>query len=126
MFKSKEELNGEVDPKIYRGGRSHMNKIKDRTRRQQGREELVKVLNKIKPLSKKAIQTAYDLMTHEDASETNRLRAAAFLIDTHHKLVKEIYLTGEGLDEKLDGSETEQEEEKPRATLHLHVKKEQE
>lgn len=89
-FKSKEELGGEVDPNIYRGGRNPSEKEK-KTNKELGRQELIRLFRKFKPHLANAIDTATKIMVDSEANENARLRAAAMIIAEYKTLVSSIY-----------------------------------
>lgn len=112
MFKSKEELGGKVDDRIYRGGRSFIRekkakRTKPRTYEDLGREELLKIYRRIKPLSKDAIKTIHNILLKDDASEAAKLRAAAFVIQEYKNLALAAYDSTEIIDEDDDIPQTD-------------------
>ena len=112
MFKSKEELGGKVDDRIYRGGRSFIRekkakRTKPRTYEDLGREELLKIYRRIKPLSKDAIKTIHNILLKDDASEAAKLRAAAFVIQEYKNLALAAYDSNEIIEEDDDIPQTD-------------------
>lgn len=88
-FKSKEELNGAIDPRINTDGRAAQpNKP---TKRSVKDSELLSLLRKIKPHVADAVKTAVTIMGNEKGGEMTRLRAAAMVIDLHRELLDEVY-----------------------------------
>lgn len=95
---------GEVDPNIYRGGRSPSPKKK--SNKELGRDSLLKLFRKVKPHTTEAIKVAALLMNKSDVADATRLRAAMFLVEEYEKLTEKIY-QGYDPDEEGDDSETD-------------------
>jgi hypothetical protein len=84
---------------LFRGGADAINRsgrpVKDRsevkTNRELRADQFMQLVRKFRPHLSKAVQVAVTVMNNEKASDTNRLRAAAFIIQTNKELVKELY-----------------------------------
>ena len=86
--------------------------VTNRTRRE---ETLLALVRKFQPHVSKAVLTASRLMENEEASEQNRLRAAALILQTYKDLVKDVY----NKDYDSDEAEAIQENNGPVFSLHV-------
>lgn len=103
-FVSKEELGGQVDPNINTKGRpTNKDKPKKTSRRSARDKELLQLARKLKPHISAAIMAAVGVIGDKDASDANKIKAAAFLVDTHRKVLIDLY----------EGEPTENEDEVP-------------
>lgn len=103
-FVSKEELGGQVDPNINTKGRpTNKDKPKKTSRRSARDKELLQLARKLKPHISAAIMAAVGVIGDKDASDANKIKAAAFLVDTHRKVLIDLY----------EGEPTGDEEETP-------------
>lgn len=100
-FKTKEELDGKTDPKIYRGGRSFTNA--GSASKDIGRKELLALFRKVKPYSREAVSVAVKLMNAPDVAAATQLQAAMALLKMYESLVTKIYDSDVPLDP--DGDE---------------------
>lgn len=105
-FVSTAENGGVKDPKIG-PGRPKGSPNKKVSRRSLRDKELMSLLRKLRPHISDAIMTAVKIMKDKQASETNRLRAVAFLQDQYHKLLLEVY-EGEEYQDGADAPEAVQ------------------
>lgn len=114
MFESKEKLNGAVDKNIYRGGRSWARAKLDtnKTYKDVGRDELLKIYRKLKPLTKEAVAAIAHIL--DDGSEAAKMRAAAFILTESKNLLAEIYDSEELVDPNAETNESA-------AVFHLQV-----
>ena len=87
-FKSKEQLNGETDPRINTEGRTTSTKTNTRSIKKQ---ELMSLLRKIKPHVADAVKAVVDIVNNPQASDMAKLRAGATIIDLHRELINEVY-----------------------------------
>ena len=101
-FKSRKELNGEIDKNINQQGR--IKGIKDKTRREIKEGELLSLLRKIKPHIADSVMTASRIMKNDQAADANKLKSAALLISLYKDLLKDAY---EGGDEDAEGTEVQ-------------------
>jgi len=84
---------------LFRGGADAINRngrpVKDRsevkTNRELRADQFMLLVRKFRPHLSKAVQVAVTVMNNEKATDTNRLRAAAFIIQTNKELIKELY-----------------------------------
>lgn len=89
MFKSKAELNGERDPKIWTGGPVNSQK-KGQSRRSQVQSELSSLIRRFRPHQSAAIAAAMKIMGNEESADANKLRASALIISTYQSLLKDL------------------------------------
>ena len=101
-FRSRKELNGEIDKNINQQGR--IKGIKDKTRREIKEGELLSLLRKIKPHIADSVMTASRIMKNDQAADANKLKSAALLISLYKDLLKDAY---EGGDEDAEGTEVQ-------------------
>lgn len=94
-FKSKEELGGEIDPRINTKGNPDFGKKKyipeKPTNRFLREREFMSLLRKVKPHQADAIMTAVKIMKNNEASDANKLKGAALLISLYRELVSDVY-----------------------------------
>lgn len=86
-----------------------------RTNREIRQSSLLEVARKLKPHISKSIMAAVAILDNKEASETNKLKAAAFMVTTYRDLLKDIY------DLKYSEDEGEEVQEKGGAVLSLRV-----
>lgn len=89
----------EADPKIYRGGRSHMStKVGGK---EVGKKALLDLFRKVKPHSTKAVNVAVEIMGNTEFAASTRLQAAMMLLKMYAELPPKIYDAEEagGIDE---------------------------
>ena len=104
VFKTRRELNGEIDPAINSKGRPPVDSTKKLTRREIKEKEFLSLARKIRPHVAASIAAAVEIMKKDDATDTNKLKAAAFLLTEYQKLIKETY-SMEDADEDTDLTE---------------------
>ena len=118
VFKTRRELNGEIDPAINSKGRPPADSSKKITRREIKEKEFLSLARKIRPHVAASIAAAVEIMKKDEATDTNKLKAAAFLLTEYQKLIKETY----SMDDADEGSIPEEmqssEKGKPAFTLH--------
>ena len=94
-FKSKEELGGEIDPRINVKGNPDFGKKKympDKpTNRFLREREFMSLLRKLKPHVADAIMAAVKIMKNEEAAHANKLKAAVILLDQYERTMKQVY-----------------------------------
>lgn len=100
-FKSRKELNGELDPKINTKGRTKQDA--PLTKRAIRNRELVGILRKIKPHLSESIIVAAEIMRSEEAKDADKLKACTILLNAYRELVGDVY----------DDTEDEAEEVQP-------------
>jgi len=88
-FKSKKELGGEVDPRIWNGGPVNPNK-KGKTRRELVQGELMSLLRRFRPHLTDAIRQSTRILNDTQAADSNVLRASALILQTHQSLLKDL------------------------------------
>lgn len=89
-FKSREENGGEIDKKINTSGRPkgsgkklNRGEIKDK--------ELLALMRKVKPHLAKAYGEVAKILNKEEASDQNKLKAAAFFDSVYRQMINEVY-----------------------------------
>lgn len=112
-FKSRKELNGQIDPNINTEGRIKPTKIM--TKRELKDRELIMLARKIKPLMAEAIGTSAKVMRDDKASHASQLKASALLISVYQQLVRDLYDGKEDTDD--DQGNPEIQEQKPLFSL---------
>ncbi len=70
------------------------------SRREQKSKELLQLARKLRPHISTAIGETVKILSKNDAADTTKLRAAAFLVGEYHKLVEDIY-EGEDTENEL-------------------------
>lgn len=104
VFKSRRELNGDIDPSINKSGRPPVDSTKKLTRREIKEKEFLSLARKIRPHVAASIAAAVEIMKKDGATDTNKLKAAAFLLTEYQKLIKETY----SMDDADEGSTPEE------------------
>lgn len=112
-FKSRKELNGQIDPNINTEGR--IKPAKALTKRELKDRELVQLARKIKPLMAEAIGVCAKVMRDGEASHASQLKASALLTSVYQQLIRDLY---DGKDEsEEDQTSPEIQEQKPLFSL---------
>lgn len=105
-FKSKEELGGEIDPRINVKGNPNIGKSRyfpeKMSNRQLRERELMGLLRKLKPHVADAIMAAVKIMKNQEAAHANQLKAATILLQQYKDTMLEVY------DKDYDDSEAEE------------------
>lgn len=113
VFKSRKELNGEIDKNINTEGR--IKPAKALTKRELKDRELVQLARKIKPLMAEAIGVCAKVMRDEKASDASQLKASALLTSVYQQLIRDLY---DGKDDPEDEQDSpEIQEQKPLFSL---------
>lgn len=89
VFKSRAELNGEIDSNINTEGR--IKPSKELTKRELRQRELMTLARRLKPHMAEAINTAAKIMKNEKAAHTSQLKACTILLDAYKELVDDLY-----------------------------------
>ena len=113
VFKSRKELNGEIDKNINTEGR--IKPAKALTKRELKDRELVQLARKIKPLMAEAIGVCAKVMRDGEASHASQLKASALLTSVYQQLIRDLYDGKEESDE--DQASPEIQEQKPLFSL---------
>lgn len=113
VFKSRKELNGEIDKNINTEGR--IKPAKALTKRELKDRELVQLARKIKPLMAEAIGVCAKVMRDEKASDASQLKASALLTSVYQQLIRDLYDGKDDQDE--DQTSPEIQEQKPLFSL---------
>ena len=115
VFKTRQELNGQLDPDINALGR--IKPTKALTKREIKDRELLSLARKVKPLMAEAIGVSAKVMRDEKATHASQLKASALLLTIYQQLVRDIY---EGKEEDEEGqSHQEIQEQKPIFSLTM-------
>lgn len=80
-------------------GTSFKEKYADKSRADVGRDDLMAMLRKLKPLQKEALARLGVLLRDEETTETNRLKAIILILDKYKDLVQELYIDAEDKDD---------------------------
>ena len=109
VFKARTKT-GETDPDINVNGRPKVDKTKKLTRREIKEKEFLSLARKIRPHVAASIAAAVGIIKADGSTDTNKLKAAAFLVTEYQKLIKETYGmeddTEETVPEELQGKST--------------------
>ena len=109
VFKTRQELNGQLDPNINAEGR--IKPTKALTKREIKDRELLSLARKVKPLMAEAIGVSAKVMRDEKATHASQLKASALLLTIYQQLVRDIYEGKDDADE--DQASPEIQEQKP-------------
>lgn len=117
-FKSKEELGGEIDPRINTRGNPNFGKdyIKPKfTNRELREREFMNLLRKLKPHVAEAIMAAVNIMKNKEAAHANQLKAATIILDQYKQTMQQVY----DKDYDEDGAEEVQQQSTPMFSLKV-------
>jgi hypothetical protein len=117
-FKSKEELGGEIDPRINTKGNPNFGKdyIKPKFSNRELRErEFMNLLRKLKPHVAEAIMAAVNIMKNKEAAHANQLKAATIILDQYKQTMQQVY----DKDYDEDGAEEIQQQSTPLFSLKV-------
>lgn len=120
-FKSRKELNGELDQNINTLGR--IKPTKALTKRELKDRELVQLARKIKPLMAEAIGVCAKVMRDEKATDASQLKASALLTSVYQQLIRDLY-DGKDESDAEDAASPEIQEQKPLFSLTVVEKAE--
>ena len=115
VFKTRQELNGQLDPNINAEGR--IKPTKALTKREIKDRELLSLARKVKPLMAEAIGVSAKVMRDEKATHASQLKASALLLTIYQQLVRDLYDGKEDTDE--DQVSPEIQEQKPIFSLTM-------
>lgn len=115
VFKTRQELNGQLDPDINALGR--IKPTKALTKREIKDRELLSLARKVKPLMAEAIGVSAKVMRDEKASHASQLKASALLLTIYQQLVRDLYDGKDDTDE--DQVSPEIQEQKPIFSLTM-------
>ena len=105
-FKSKEELGGEIDPRINTKGNPDFGKKKYMPEKPTNRflreRELMGLLRKLKPHVADSIMAAVKIMKNQEAADANKLKAATIIRQQYKDTMLEVY------DKDYDEAEAEE------------------
>lgn len=90
VFKKREENGGEVDPNQWTKGRPK-GSGKKLSRGDIKDKELLALMRKVKPHLAKAYVEVAKILNKEEASDQNKLKAAAFFDSVYRQMVNEVY-----------------------------------
>lgn len=117
-FKSKEELGGEIDPRINTKGNPNFGKgyvVPKTTNRQLREREFMNLLRKLKPHVAEAIMAAVNIMKNKEAAHANQLKAATIILDQYKQTMQQVY----DKDYDEDGAEEVQQQSTPMFSLKV-------
>ena len=89
VFKSRKELNGELDPAINNLGRPK--DARKPTKREMKDRELSMLVRKLKPHLAESVNVVSGMLRGDKVSDTNKLKASALIMTEYQKIIKEIY-----------------------------------
>ena len=115
VFKTRQELNGQLDPDINALGR--IKPTKALTKREIKDRELLSLARKVKPLMAEAIGVSAKVMRDEKATHASQLKASALLLTIYQQLVRDLYDGKDDTDE--DQVSPEIQEQKPIFSLTM-------
>ena len=115
VFKTRQELNGEIDQNINTLGR--IKPTKALTKREIKDRELLSLARKVKPLMAEAIGVCAKVMRDEKASDASQLKASALLTSVYQQLIRDLYDGKDDVDE--DQTSPEIQEQKPIFSLTM-------
>lgn len=96
VFKARKDNGGALDKNINKFGRPLKGDEKTLTRREAKDKELLSLARKWKPHVSTAMKEVIRILENENASESNKLKAAAFWVKTYQDLMNEIYAASRG------------------------------
>ena len=115
VFKTRQELNGQLDPNINAEGR--IKPTKALTKREIKDRELLSLARKVKPLMAEAIGVCAKVMRDGGASHASQLKASALLTSVYQQLIRDLYDGKDDTDE--DQPSPEIQEQKPIFSLTM-------
>lgn len=89
-FKSREENGGELDSRINKNGRPK-GSGKKLNRGEIRDKELIALLRKVKPHLAKSYMEVAKILNKEEASDQNKLKAAAFFDSIYRQMINDVY-----------------------------------
>ena len=118
-FKSKEELGGEIDPRINVKGNPNIGKTRyfpeKMSNRQLRERELMGLLRKLKPHVADSIMAAVKIMKNQEAAHANQLKAATIILQQYKDTMLEVY----DKDYDEDGAEEIMQDNSPVFSLKI-------
>lgn len=93
VFKRKELNGGEIDPAINLNGRVGNSKATPLTNKQVRDREFISLIRKLKPHLTSSVKTVMEINESKDATDQNRLKASALIIQLYKDLIKDVYST---------------------------------
>ena len=97
QFRSKEELGGQLDPRINLKGNPNIGKYakenagKKLTNRELREREFMSLLRKLKPHVSDAIMAAVKIMKNPEAAHQNQLKAATIILQQYKEVMEGVY-----------------------------------
>jgi len=89
-FKKREENGGEIDPRVNTKGRPK-GSGKKLNRGEIRDKELIALLRKVKPHLAKSYMEVAKILNKEEASDQNKLKAAAFFDSIYRAMLNDVY-----------------------------------
>lgn len=93
VFKAKRHNDGEVDKNINLSGRIDGKKAPPLTNKQVRDREFISLIRKLKPHLAPSLKTVMEINESEHATDQNRLKASALIIQLYKDLIKDVYST---------------------------------
>lgn len=91
VFKRKELNGGEIDENINLSGRIDGKKAPPLTNKQVRDREFISLIRKLKPLLAPSVATVLKIGQSEDATDQNKLKASALILQLYKDLIKDVY-----------------------------------
>ena len=91
VFKRRELNGGEVDENINLSGRIDGKKAEPLTNKQVRDREFISLIRKLKPLLAPSVATVLKIGQSEDATDQNKLKASALILQLYKDLIKDVY-----------------------------------
>lgn len=105
VFRRKELNGGEIDPSINMNGRIAGKKAEPLSNKDIRNREFISLIRKLKPHLTSSVKTLMEINESKDASDQNKLKASALIIQLYKDLIKDVY--------SVDYDEQEGEEIQP-------------
>ena len=93
VFKRKELNGGEIDSAINLNGRIAGKKAEPLSNKDIRNREFISLIRKLKPHLTSSVKTLMEINESKDASDQNKLKASALIIQLYKDLIKDVYST---------------------------------
>ena len=91
LFRTKEELGGEIDHRINTKGQPRNQRPMGMTRRSNHQSELVSLLRKLKPHMSAAVIRTSSIVSNPNSKDSDAVAAAKLLLSTYQSLMQDLY-----------------------------------
>ena len=81
---------------------------KQKTKREQGENDLHSILRRLKPLNTKAILKLEDVLNSDKSSEAGKIKVAAFIMRETQNLINQLYI--ESIEENVDDDDEDNDD----------------